>query len=169
MKLILVDGLVLTLTPFSHTYNYRSAMVHGTATFLEDDEEKLFAMELITNHVHPNRWTDSRNPPKKTELASTGIIRINITSASAKIRTGPPKDADKDDWEDIQMRNRVWVGTIPVYETLGEPVTGEYSLVKEVPRGVMEYIGTRNGKEKGWSKLVTEKKLDLPLDHGNAS
>ena len=97
------------------------------------------------------------------------IIRINITSASAKIRTGPPKDADKDDWEDIQMRNRVWVGTIPVYETLGEPVTGEYSLVKEVPRGVMEYIGTRNGKEKGWSKLVTEKKLDLPLDHGNAS
>ena len=144
-------------------------MVHGTATFLEDDEEKMFAMELITNHVHPNRWTNSRTPPKKTELASTGIIRVNITSASAKIRTGPPKDKDKEDWEDMEMRNRVWVGTIPVYETLGEPITTEYNLVKKVPKEVREYIGTRNKKEKVWSELVAKKKLDLPLEHQNGS
>jgi uncharacterized protein len=144
-------------------------MVHGTATFLEDDEEKMFAMELITNHVHPNRWKNSRTPPTKTELASTGIIRVNITSASAKIRTGPPKDKDKEDWEDMEMRNRVWVGTIPVYETLGEPITAEYNLVKKVPKEVREYIGTRNKKEKVWSELVAKKKLDLPLEHQNGS
>ena len=169
LKLTAVDGLVLSFTPFSHSYNYRSAMVHGTATFLEDDEEKMFAMELITNHVHPNRWTNSRTPPKKSELASTGIMRVNITSASAKIRTGPPKDKDKDDLEDMDMRNRVWVGTIPVYETLGEPNTAEYSLVKEVPREVREYIDARNGKEKVWSELVGRKKLDLPLEHEKES
>lgn len=168
-KLITVDGLVLSFTPFSHSFNYRSAMVHGTATFLEDDEEKMFAMEIITNHVHPDRWKNSRTPPKKTELASTGIIRVNITSASAKIRTGPPKDTDKEDWEDMEMRNRVWVGTIPVYETLGEPNNAEYNLVKEVPRGIREYIETRNGKEKVWSELVAKKRLDLPLQHESES
>src|SRR5579859_6191117 len=56
MVLMTVDGLVLTFTPYSHNYNYRSAMLHGTATYLDpitDYQEKLFAMELITNHVFP--------------------------------------------------------------------------------------------------------------------
>jgi len=142
-------------------------MVHGTASVLEDDAEKMFAMELITNHVHPSRWNESRTPPHKTELASTGIMRVNITSASAKIRTGPPGDKDKEDWANMEMRNRVWVGTIPVYETLGEPVAGEYNLVKEIPRGVREFVDKRNGKEREWSELVATKKLDLPLEHGS--
>ena len=143
-------------------------MVHGTASFLEDDEEKFFAMELITNHVHPNRWKDSRTPPTKTELASTGIMRVDIMSASAKIHTGPPLDKDKDDLENMELRNRVWVGTIPVYETLGEPVTAQYSLVKSPPPAVRGYISKRNGKEKAWSELVAKTKLDLPLEHENA-
>ena len=142
-------------------------MLHGTATILSDDDEKLFAMQLITNHVHPNRWSDSRTPPRKTELASTGIMRVDITSASAKIHTGPPEDKDKEDWEDMEMRRRVWVGTIPVYETLGEPVTGGYSLVGEAPRGVVEYREGRNGKEREWAELVAREKLDLPLQHKN--
>lgn len=43
------DGLVLSLTPFSHSYNYRSAVLFGYATPVEDAEEKLWALELITN------------------------------------------------------------------------------------------------------------------------
>jgi hypothetical protein len=142
-------------------------MLHGTATLLSDDDEKMFAMQLITNHVHPNRWTDSRTPPKPTELASTGIMRLDIHSASAKIHTGPPVDKDEEDWADMEMRNRVWVGTVPVYEVLGEPVTGDYSLVKKAPRGVVEYREKRNGKEKAWAELVAKEKLDLPLEHEN--
>jgi uncharacterized protein len=164
---LLVDGLILTFTPYSHNYNYRSAMLHGTAAFLEDDDEKLFAMELITNHVHPNRWADSRTPPHKTELTSTGIMRVDITSASAKVRTGLPLDVDKDDWGNMEMRNRVWVGTVPVYETLGEPITGDYSLVKETPQAVREYVSQRNEKEKTWAELVAKRKLELPLDHSD--
>lgn len=144
-------------------------MVHGTATFLEDDDEKLFAMQLITNHVHPNRWNNSRTPPTKTELASTGIIRVNITSASAKLHTGPPEDKDKDDWANMEMRNQVWVGTIPVYQTFGEPVTAEYSLVKKPPQYVAEHIKKTNVKEKEWAELVAREKLDLPLQHKNGS
>lgn len=143
-------------------------MVHGTATFLEDTDEKLFAMRLITNHVHPNRWDDSRTPPRNTELASTGIIRVDISSASAKIHTGPPEDKDKDDWADMEMRNRVWVGMIPVYETLGDPVTAEYSLVREPTKRVWEHVRERNGREKRWAELVATEKLDLPLELENS-
>jgi len=162
-----VDGLVLSFTPYSHSYNYRSAMLHGTATYLEDDDEKMFAMELITNHVFPNRWRDSRTPPTKTELTSTGIMRVDLTSASAKVRTGPPVDADKSDWDDMEMRNRVWVGVVPVYETLGEPNTAEYSLVKSAPSAVTGYVEKRNSKEKGWAEMVAIEKLELPLEHKN--
>src|SRR5579859_8141750 len=163
--LIAVDGLVLTFTPYSHNYNYRSAMLHGTVCFLEDDDEKMFAMELITNHVHPARWKDSRTPPTKTELSSTGIMRVDLTSASAKVRTGPAVDQDKEDWADMEMRNRVWVGVVPVYETLGEPVTADYSLVPTPPTAVRRHVQGRNEKEKAWAEKVAREKLDLPLQH----
>jgi hypothetical protein len=144
-------------------------MLFGTATFLEDDEEKLFAMEQITNHVFQDRWINSRTPPHKTELASTGIMRVDLTSASAKVHTGPVVDKDKSDWEDMEMRNRVWVGVVPVYETLGKPVTGDYSLVKEAPESVMGYVEKRNGKEKAWAEMVATEQLDLPLEHTNGA
>jgi uncharacterized protein len=160
---------VLSLTPFTHSYNYRSAMLHGTASFLEDDDEKMYAMELITNHVHPNRWNDSRTPATKTEITSTGIIRVELTSASAKIRTGPPVDKDKSDLENAEMRNRVWVGVVPVYETLGTPITGEHSLVKSAPVSVTGAIEKRNGKEKDWAEMVATEKLEVPLQHTNGT
>lgn len=46
-----MDGLVLALTPNHHSYNYRSAVLHGYATPVTDVEEKLWAMEKITNNV----------------------------------------------------------------------------------------------------------------------
>lgn len=58
-----VDGLVLSLTPYSHNYNYRSAILFGHATLVEDADEKMWAMELITNSVVPDRWRHTRVPP----------------------------------------------------------------------------------------------------------
>lgn len=165
-----MDGLVLTLTPYSHNYNYRSSMVHGTASYLDptaDLAEKLFAMELITNHVFPHRWSESRTPPTQTELTSTGIMRVDITSASAKIRTGPAMDVDKEDLGNTDMRERVWVGVVPVYETLGEPVMGEYCLVKGDTGRVRENVEGRNGREREWAERVAKEKMELPLKHDN--
>ena len=38
-----LDGLVLSLTPNSHSYNYRSAIVFGHAALVTDAKEKLWA------------------------------------------------------------------------------------------------------------------------------
>ena len=94
-----VDGLVLSLAPNSHSYNYRSAVLFGRATHVTDPEERLWAMELITNSVVPGRWQASRLPPTKGEQASTGVLRVRIVAGSAKIRSGTPSD-DRHDMED---------------------------------------------------------------------
>lgn len=50
-----VDGLVLTTTPNGHVYNYRSAVVFGYASVVEDEEEKLWAMQKTTDSVVPGQ------------------------------------------------------------------------------------------------------------------
>src|SRR5947209_20230698 len=80
-----VDGAVLSLTPNSHSYNYRSAVVFGTAEPVTDREEKLWAMEKITNGVVAGRWSETRVPPDEAEMQSTQILRVAIAAASAKV------------------------------------------------------------------------------------
>lgn len=108
-----VDGLVLALSPFSHSYNYRSAVLQGTATVVSDVDEKLWAMTLITNGVLPQRWETSRNPPTNAEIQSTRILKVRIESASAKIRAEGPHD-ERSDLQNEELVRKVWTGVLPV-------------------------------------------------------
>jgi hypothetical protein len=83
-----LDGLVLSLTPFHNSCNYRSAVVYGHAQLVSDRAEALYAMQKITDNLLPQRWDKSRVPPTEAELKSTSILRVRIASASAKIRVG---------------------------------------------------------------------------------
>jgi hypothetical protein len=140
-----VDGLVLSLTPNSHSYNYRSAVLHGYASLVTSDEEKLWAMEVITNSVIPNRWSNSRIPPDKVELDSTRILRVKIESGSGKVREGMPSD-DKKDLDRVDVLDRVWTGVVPMWDQLGEPIPGPYNRVPEVPEYIKGHVSTANGQ-----------------------
>lgn len=107
-----LDGLVLALTPNNHSYNYRSAILHGFAVPVTSEAEKLWAMEAITNGVVAERWDNSRVPPTKAEMVSTQILRVKIVDASAKVRKGGPGEA-REDLRDLEMRGRTWVGVVP--------------------------------------------------------
>lgn len=130
-----LDGLVLSLTPNSHSYNYRSATLFGHATLVDDADEKLFAMRRITDGVVPGRWEGTRVPPNAGELASTAVLRVKIAAGSAKVRAGEPND-DKGDLGDEALVDRVWTGVVPVYQTFGDPIAGRYNRV-----GVPGYLG----------------------------
>ncbi|KAH6867683.1 hypothetical protein B0T10DRAFT_502228 [Thelonectria olida] len=132
-----VDGLVLAISSFSHSYNYRSAVLFGHATVVIDEAEKLYAMELITDSVVPDRWRHTRLPPTKAELQSTGILRVRIASGSAKIHTGQAHD-DKHDMENEAMRDSVWTGVLPIYQTMGEPLASPYNRI-DVPGYISEF------------------------------
>ncbi|KAK5098563.1 hypothetical protein LTR70_010642 [Exophiala xenobiotica] len=133
-----VDGLVLSLTPNSHSYNYRSAVLQGYARPVEEVKEKVWAMEQITNKVVPDRWRHSRVPPDNVEMTSTMILRVQIETGSGKVRHGEPHDEAKDlDREDVT--SSVWTGVVPVYETFGEPVPAATNKVKETPLYISSY------------------------------
>jgi nitroimidazol reductase NimA-like FMN-containing flavoprotein (pyridoxamine 5'-phosphate oxidase superfamily) len=151
-----VDGLVLSLTPNSHNYNYRSAVLFGYAKLVDDVEEKLWAMELITNSVVPDRWRHSRVPPNAGEMASTQILRVHIDSGSAKVREGVPTDV-KSDLADSQSLKTVWTGVLPLYEQFGEPVPGPYNEVKEVPEHVTTYRERFNGESMQYAETAARK------------
>ena len=103
----LLDGLVLARSVFNHSMNYRSVVVLGTATAVQEQEEKLAALQAISEHILRGRWADARKPTEQ-ELKATLVLRIPITEFSSKIRTGPPLD----DEEDISFPT--WAGVVPL-------------------------------------------------------
>jgi uncharacterized protein len=155
-----VDGLVLTLTPNSHNYNYRSAVLFGHATLVTDLEEKLWAMELITNSVVPDRWRHTRVPPNAAEMQSTQILKVKIDSGSAKVREGVPND-ELCDLGDQGVLDAVWTGVLPLSEQFGEPVPGPYNVVKEVPAHVTEYKEMMN--KSNWDYAEAAARKDAPV------
>jgi nitroimidazol reductase NimA-like FMN-containing flavoprotein (pyridoxamine 5'-phosphate oxidase superfamily) len=110
----LLDGLVLARSAMHHSANYRSAMLLGRATVVEDAAEKRIAAEAIVEHVVPGRWSEVR-PPTENELKATAMLAIPIDEASAKVRTGPPLD----DEEDYALA--AWAGVLPIHTALGTP------------------------------------------------
>jgi nitroimidazol reductase NimA-like FMN-containing flavoprotein (pyridoxamine 5'-phosphate oxidase superfamily) len=110
----LLDGLVLARSVYNHSMNYRSAIVFGRAVAVEERAAKLAALEAIVEHVVPGRAGDARMPSDK-ELAGTTVLALPIDEASAKIRTGPPKDFDDD------LERPIWAGVIPIRLVAGVP------------------------------------------------
>ena len=154
-----VDGLVLTLTPYSHNYNYRSALLFGYATVVSDISEKLYAMEIITNSVVPDRWANTRVPPTGVEMQSTSILKINISTGSAKIRTGPtiPGDEKKDDTDNAELVQKTWTGVIPVYPTLGHPLGGPFNVLENPPEYLDQYLQQSNDDAKDLAIQLSKK------------
>ena len=111
----LLDGLVLARSAFHHSMNYRSVVVFGVATTIEEREGKLAALRALTEHIIPGRWAEARQP-NEAELQQTTVLAIPLAEASAKIRTGPPKD----DEEDYTLP--VWAGVMPLGLTWQSPI-----------------------------------------------
>lgn len=111
----IVDDIVLARSVFHSSMNYRSAVAMGTGEVVRSAEEREAAFEAIVEHVCPGRWSDARLPTNG-ELAATIVVKIPIDEASAKIRTGPPKDVEEDLTLDI------WAGLLPVRTVFGDPI-----------------------------------------------
>jgi nitroimidazol reductase NimA-like FMN-containing flavoprotein (pyridoxamine 5'-phosphate oxidase superfamily) len=111
----LLDGLVLARSAFHHSMNYRSVVVFGKASVVEDKEEKLEALRALTEHIVPGRWAEVRWP-SGSEMKATTVLSLPLAEASAKVRTGPPID-DEEDYE-----IPVWAGVIPLRVKAGEAI-----------------------------------------------
>ncbi len=115
LNVTIVDALVLARSAFNSSMNYRSVTVFGKPRLIDDWDQKLHAMHVITEATMPGRWDELRDPLDR-EVKMTGIIAIDIESASAKVSDKPdPEDEDED------YATPVWAGILPMeskYTTL---------------------------------------------------
>lgn len=102
-----VDGLVFARSAFNSSMNYRSATVFGPARLIEDYDRKVHALKVISDCTMPGRWDELRESLEK-EVKMTGVIELQIESASAKVSTGMPEDEDED------YAIPVWAGVLPL-------------------------------------------------------
>ena len=78
----------------------------------------------------PGRWDELREPLDK-EVKMTGVIAINIESASAKISTGMPEDEDDD------YAIPIWAGVLPLESRLTTLHTDDRVLEGVEPSAVV--------------------------------
>ena len=109
-----LDGLVYARSAFESSMRYRSATVLGTATEVAADE-KLHALEVLTEHLLPGRWAELRAPRPK-QLAATSVLRVPLDEWSVKVGDGFPDDPDED------LDEPVWAGVVPMRVAYDDPV-----------------------------------------------
>src|ERR1700687_2383396 len=127
----LLDGLVLARSVFNHSMNYRSVVILGTATIVDDPAEKPAARPPLSEHILPRRWADP-SQPTEPELKATSVLRLPITEFSAKVRVGPPVDDDED------YSFPTWAGVIPLEIISGTPIRDE-RCKQELPAYLKNY------------------------------
>ena len=119
INMVILDAFVLAKTVLNHSINYRSVVIFGKGFEIVEADDKMDALKCLTEHITPGRWSDARKPTP-AEMATTAVIAIEIETASAKIRSGPPMD----DGEDQNLS--VWAGLLPIHQTVGQPEPAAY-------------------------------------------
>lgn len=119
-----IDGIVLARSTFNSSMNYRSAVVFGAAELLEGNE-KMNALAIITENIWKGRWEEARQP-NAIEMKATSVLKVNIESASAKIRAAGVGD------EKADLELPIWAGVVSMHIQYEMPVPDE-NLEEGIP------------------------------------
>lgn len=122
VNVTLLDGLVFARSAFASSMNYRSVTVFGPARLVEELDEKKRALHVISEHAMPGRRAELRLS-HENELKMTGVIAVEIETASAKISDKMPED------EACDLDTPVWGGVLPLETRFTELIADD--LVKE--------------------------------------
>jgi len=78
--------------PCEAAYLYQSVIIRGRASFVEDDEERLFALKCLMRKYQPEGgYGDYR----KDKLAITGVVRIDIEEMKGKEDLGEERSKER--------------------------------------------------------------------------
>lgn len=127
LTVTLLDGLVLARSLFESSMHYRCVMALGTCRRLEGDEEVAALLDL-SEHLMPGRTREARHPTAQ-ELKATITLALPLDEISVKVGDGPPDDVPSDLVDPTYAR--IWAGSVPIVESLGEPVAD--ALARDVP------------------------------------
>jgi len=120
----LIDALVMARSAFNHSVNYRSVMIFGSAIPITGQQEKVEALQKITDGLtYPGRWDELR-PLTTAEVTSTSVVRLELIEVSGKVRKhgvgddaadiNAAKDRTLDETNPNTKLARCWAGIIPL-------------------------------------------------------
>ena len=116
----LVDGIVYARSLNHHSMNYRSAIIHGAARLIDNEDEKMHGLHVVSEHLAPGSWDHARAVNRK-EFAGVSVLALDLAEASVKVRAGEPID----DPEDVAT-GTAWAGVLPVRTTFRAPIPAGY-------------------------------------------
>lgn len=127
----LVDAIVVAMSAFNSSMNYRSVVAFGSFEELKG-EEKERALAVLSDHLVPGLWANAR-PTTNKELAGTMVLAMPLDQASAKVRAHGTSDDEEDKGKGY------WAGVIPLQTSKGSPQTSDYAQT-EVPVFIKEWL-----------------------------
>lgn len=136
LNVTLLDGIVLARSAFNSSMRYRSVTVFGTPRLVDDHDAKVEALRVISEQSIPGRWDELRTPHER-EIKMTGVIRLGIESASAKVSDGMPDDED----EDYEIA--IWAGVLPLESRFTELQGDDRVLDGVTPSAVVQRLQGR--------------------------
>lgn len=122
----LLDGIVLARSAFHTSMNYRSVVILGPATVLDEPDQQRQAMDRLVDHVVPGQAGYTRTPTPE-ELRKTLVLTVPIDEASIKVRSGGPGE------EEADLAGPLWGGHIPLQLVPGTPVPDKDAQVARTP------------------------------------
>ena len=136
LNVTLLDGIVFARSAFNSSLEYRSVTVFGTPRLIEGSDAKLQAMRIISEHTMPGRWDELRESLDR-EVKMTGVIALEIDTASAKIADSGVDDED-DDYE-----IPIWAGVLPITSMTGSLVDDDRLLPGVEPSAAVRAMQKR--------------------------
>jgi len=118
------DAFIVARSTFESSFQYRSAVIFGTAVPLAG-REKLEALEQIVEHLIPGRTGEVRDS-HKTEVNRTMVLAVALTEWSLKRSSSVPKD------KEVDIVGDTWAGTVPINWSIG-PAIPSPDLRDDVP------------------------------------
>ena len=126
------DGYVLARSALHHSINYRSVMLFGEATKIEEKDKN----SLLDNFVEaliPGRLEKLRQMTDQ-EAKATTVFSMPIDEGSAKVRTGQPVD----DVEDYSLP--IGACVIPISQIQHDPIPDPQNQAGlEVPQHIRDF------------------------------
>jgi nitroimidazol reductase NimA-like FMN-containing flavoprotein (pyridoxamine 5'-phosphate oxidase superfamily) len=136
LNVTLLDGIVLARSAFNSSMHYRSVTLFGTPELVDDHEHKVEALRVISEQSMPGRWDELRAPHER-EVRMTGVIRLDIESASAKVSDGMPDDEDED------YGIPIWAGVLPLESSFTELQSDDRVLDGVMPSAIVQDLQGR--------------------------
>jgi uncharacterized protein len=132
-----LDGLVLARSLFDTGVNYRSVMLHGSASLVQDETERMHSLKVFTEQTIAGRWAEVA-VGTEAQLNATMVVKFCIERASCKVRTGGPTG-------DELLQSDYWSGTLPMAMRAGEPIPDvKFDREHDLSSSVINFVNRYN-------------------------